>query len=218
MLNILQTSSVLVVSCVLLSACQSFQHCSQQETQCFKPTKNALTQQAPKQFNAQYEYMRLTLNGRVAWLAKGANDAFATSVYYSADKNVFKWSHGRLVSVQQPPLVWHEQILPQFNWSAIVQNSSPVSFARTIDRVDGTISVKETRQVQRATAPAHHAFVGQAESLIWLHESTVNPNNKRDDFDSWYAFLPNALNEPVYGQQCISSTYCLTWQKWKATP
>lgn len=61
-------------------------------------------------------------------------------------------------------------------------------------------------------APAVSVLVTEDE-----YESATELIRSRATFDSWYAFDSNNMNKPVYGQQCISKRYCLSWQVWKTS-
>lgn len=209
---------LILVSVLALSACQSKNGCLQNDTHCFA-SSNALLSSLfnknstpPPTLNPQFQYMRLTINGQVVWLAQG-DDTDNQKVFFSADRSVFKWTNGRLTSVTLPTIDWRERTVPPFQWAG----NLPYQFYREVDTTDGKIAVPEQRQLQRHPTPAHHAFYGDASQLIWLHEQTLATTPTLSDqptFAGWYAFDSADMTEPVYGQQCISKEYCLSWQVW----
>lgn len=207
---------IILMSALSLSACQSFIGCSQDDVRCFKPHRSSIQQQ-PSTLNPEFNYMRMMLNGQVAWLAQGATDVWSgmpQDVYYSADRNVFKWSQGRLNAVEHSAFSWREYELPVIDWQQVLQQ--PSTFTRQLDLADGTLAVEEQRELKTSVAPKHHAFIGDSSSLTWVHERTIQSQATHMHFDSWYAFQPDGI-EPIYGQQCISHQHCLTWQKWNIT-
>lgn len=213
-LKYLQHCFILCLMGFLFTGCQSFTGCSKDEVRCFKPHRSYLQQNHP-QFNPDFNYVRVMFNGQVAWLAQGATDVTINApeqVYYSADSNVFKWSQGRLSEIEHSAFSWREQNTSVLEWQNILQQPN-TTFTRHLDLVDGAISIQEQRQIQPSVEPKYHAFVGDTSRLIWLREYTLNPVKHRQNFDSWYAFYAESV-EPIYGQQCISTQYCITWQKW----
>lgn len=203
--------SVLFLTVSTLTACQSFVGCQHNDSSCFKPHRSQ--QQQSTQLNPNFNYIRMTLNGQVAWLAQGATDITENApeaVFYSADRNVFKWSQGRLSAVEHSAFSWREQKLPVLDWQNIRQQKT--QFSRQLDLVDGTLSLQEQREIQPSHAPRFHSFVGDANTLQWVRETTIHPTTQTY-FDSWYAFQSDSV-EPIYGQQCISAQHCISWQKW----
>lgn len=204
--------SVLLSSCIMLIGCQTT------PSSWFHPFHKASQTQhdAVPTLNADFQYKRLTINGNVFWLAQGAVDQWTkphTQVYYSADRNVFKWANGRLHSVNNGQTQWREHQVAQINWRDFpkLQNAH---FTRHLDQTDGKRNVVQKRQIQVVPAPAVHAYVGKTTGLIWLHEfsDTATPSSYNDDI--WYAIDPNHPQQPIYAQQCIAKKQCFTWQDW----
>ncbi len=212
-------AGLLVVSSVLgLSACQSTTGCAENSTKCFGATKTVFkAKEAPPNLNPQFNYMRLVMNGHTLWLAQGSIEpwpAANTKVFYSADRSVFKWSNGRLTSVTTPLLDWREHLLQSINWST----AKPFKISRDVDNIDGIGAMTEQRELSLVSAPKHHGYIGDDATLVWVHEYTVpqsQVSQSYPSYDNWYAFEPHNMNEPVYGQQCISKRYCLSWQVWE---
>ena len=212
-------AGLLVVSSVLaLSACQSTTGCAENSTKCFGATKTVFkTKEAIPDLNPQFSYIRLIINGHTLWLAQGSTEPWPvanTKVFYSADRSVFKWSNGRLTSVTTPLLDWREYLPQTINWSAI----KPFKFSHDVDNSNGAVAITEQREISHVSAPKHHGYVGDDTTLVWVHEYTVSQSQVSQSYpsyDNWYAFESHNMNEPVYGQQCISKQYCLSWQVWK---
>ena len=212
-------ASLLVVSSVFgLSACQSTTGCAENSTKCFGATKTVFkNKEAAPGLNPQFNYIRLIMNGHTLWLAQGATEPWPvanTKVFYSADRSVFKWSNGRLTSVTTPFLNWREYLPQTINWSA----AKPFEFSRDVDSSNGAVAMTEQREMSHVSTPKHHSYVGDGTTLVWVHEYTVlqsQVSQSYPSYNNWYAFESHNMNEPVYGQQCISKQYCLSWQVWK---
>ncbi|MDO4223410.1 MAG: hypothetical protein Q4D05_05200 [Acinetobacter sp.] len=207
---------------LLLSACQSGSGCTQGQSSCFKVAAKAKVSDAT--LNSQFQYVKLSLNGNVVWIAQGAVDQWPvanTAVYYGADRSVVKFANGRLKSLITQELSWKETQAPQVNWSYFKQdNAKAMQFQRQIDTIDGVSALQEQRQLQRIAAPKHHAYSGDSQALVWVQETTLQSNAAKKRvayFDTWYALHPDHA-EPVYAQQCLSAKHCITWQQWRKTP
>lgn len=206
---ILPSSLALTTLCLFLAACQTKVGCTDDQTRCFAQQKNT----DASQLNPQFNYIKLVFNGRVFWIAQGAQTA-QSSVYYSADGSVLKWSNGRLSAITSPDFKWREANVSHIDWSQFLKsNPAPYYLTRSIDTVDGVLSRQEQRQITRIEMPKHHQYTGDTSHLIWLHETTSNTVNYKT-FDTWYA-LDSRTGVPVYGQSCISTEQCLSWQKWE---
>ncbi|SUD91952.1 Uncharacterised protein [Psychrobacter phenylpyruvicus] len=217
---------LIVTSAFSLFGCTVKTGCSESSTKCFSTSKGAIKGNVVfsnnpdrPQLDPNFNYIRLNMNGHIAWLAQGASDQWPsvnTEVFYSADRSIFKWSNGRLIAVTTAEYDWREHIIYPLNWSA----QKPQQFMREIDTVDGITAVRERRELSSSGAPEHHNFVGDKTTLNWIHEYTISKSptmQAQPTFDSWFAFDSNNMNKPVYGQQCISKRYCLSWQVWKSS-
>lgn len=217
---------LIVTGAFTVFGCTTKTGCSESNTICFGTSKGIITgnnvsknsADMPK-LDPNFNYIRLNMNGHIAWLAQGANDQWPSlnnEVFYSADRSVFKWSNGRLITVTTPEYDWLERTVYPLNWSA----HNHQQFMREIDTVDGITAVRERRELSSNGTPERHDFVGDKTTLNWVHEYTISASptmQAQPTFDSWYAFDSNNMNKPVYGQQCISKRYCLSWQVWKTS-
>ncbi len=197
--------------------CSAKTGCTGERTQCFAASTGFLKNNTQNPALTQnFNYMRVSMNGQVVWLAQGATDqwpAADTKVYYSADRSVFKWANGRLISVTTPEYNWREHTRKPINWAAV----KPFKFIRDIDTVEGLTAKKEQRQLTSSVIPNHDSYVGDKTPLLWMHETGIATSAAMRDspsYDNWYAFKINDLSEPVYGQHCLSKNYCLAWQVW----
>lgn len=211
---------VMVASLLGLTACQSTTGCTAENTKCFSDTKKVFkSKHKTPELNPQFNYIRLIINGHAVWLAQGPTEpwpAANTKVFYSADRSVFKWSNGRLTSMTTPLLDWREYLPQAINWSI----TKPFKFVRNVDNSNGIAAITEQREIHPLSTPEHHSYVGDNTTLVWVHEYTVSQSQVSQfypSYDNWYAFESDNMNEPVYGQQCISEQYCLSWQVWKTS-
>ncbi|WP_156819147.1 hypothetical protein [Psychrobacter lutiphocae] len=236
--------AITVGSILGLTACQSTTGCVAEQSKCFNPPKALFKDKTPPPaLNPQFNYIKLIMNGQTLWLAQGVTQQWPvanTQVFYSSDRSVFKWANGRLIAVTTPLIDWREHLPQAINWPA----QKPFQFQRYVDRIEGILALPEFREVNESLPPAHHSYVGDEANLVWVHEYSVHQkadtqsyrsqadipskaskllqqltgtsksNQAYASFDAWYAFEFQNMKTPVYGQQCISKQYCLSWQVW----
>jgi hypothetical protein len=130
---------------------------------------------------------------------------------------------------------WHGvQIPPLPSWSALATESSTLSWTRVRDVMPGyRYGVKDVLALRPVASPQKTRLVErESASLKWFEERFVGeeqwprlPLARRDDTLS--TALPPALyaveirdgREVVtYGEQCLSTSLCFTWQRWPASP
>lgn len=208
--------AAVVGSTLTLSACQSIQPCINGNLSCFPSTQKKALQ---PNLNPQFNFIRFSLNGNIAWLAQGSQDNFpkpVTEVYFSNDGSVSKWANGRLIYLKTPLIRWSENQSDHIQWTSFLQDSTQnTTFTRQIDTAENIFSVNEQRKLSKINEPKRHNYVGNTKNLIWLHETTITSHTNKaiKSYDSWYAIL-RTTGQPVYGQQCISKQQCISWQKW----
>src|SRR5450759_1576231 len=76
--------------------------------------------------NPNFRYLRVTIGGRVVLLALGYLDSHPQGpieVWYSAEREVLRLQHGRLVGAVGLTTEWRDVSLPELpSWSAVVRD------------------------------------------------------------------------------------------------
>lgn len=165
--------------------------------------------------NPAYRYMKVSANGKDAFLVLGYIDRDAVTgkpveVWYSADKEALRLNDGRLVGLASTPMEWYVMRLPADmpSWREI---NGPVDYQRERDEMPGyRIGVLDKIQLRPTAAPQQSRLTGYSPSqLSWFEE--VGGEHGR-------ALFAIQNGRPVYGEQCLSSSLCLTWQPWPPQP
>lgn len=185
--------------------------------------KRGKTADEPK-LNPNLRYLRVTIGGRVAYLALGYLDPHpqgTIEVWYSGDREVVRLLNGRLVGATGLATEWRSVALPELpTWSVIAASRQSMTWIRTRDVMPGyRYGVRDSLELIVTRAPARSALQGvDPATLIWFEEHIVGEAPKD-------AALPPARYAVqmktegavvVYGEQCIAADTCFTWQRWPA--
>lgn len=163
-------------------------------------------------------YLRLTANGKVALMVLGYTDASADGrpieVWYSAMGEVLRLQQGRLKGLVGAPVEWREVSWPGGlpAWPQVLSaGAATPPYLRHRDEMPGyRLSVQDTLRLEPVAAPRGTELKDvPAAALRWFQESpddgTLPPAR--------YAVRGDTA-EPVYGEQCLTTALCLTWQTW----
>ena len=176
--------------------------------------------------NPQYQYLRITANGKPALMVRGTASPAALaqggSTWYSADKEVLELNQGRISLALGTPVEWRSV---KAAWPAWPQTNEAVFYQRQRDvTAPVRYGLNERMRLQK---------LAQGQPRFWLQPAgkAVLPADL-----SWYsetmepqqgggAALPVALfgvqgsgaqARVVYSEQCLSATVCLSLQEWPA--
>ena len=186
--------------------------------------------------NPEIRYLRVTVSGRAALMALGYTENHPLGpieVWYSAEREVLRFQNGRLVGAVGLTTEWREATLPAFPpWSALATATSPFRWTRVRDLMPGyRYGIKDMLSLRVISDPARGELRGlDPDSLTWFEErAELEPLARVSAFfDNSIAgdlALPAARyavdlrlgqGTVVYGEQCLSRTLCLTWQRWPA--
>lgn len=163
---------------------------------------------------AGFDYLRVSVNGKPVWLARGYTDPAeggVVSVWYSAQAEVLRLQRGRLAGLVGTPTSW---VRVEGIGTAPPGPDLPDSGAtwqRRVDQMPGhQWALQDTLQVRRIGPPADTQLAGLSPNdLVWVEEV----DTRRRLPPSRYAWKPGQA-DPVYGEQCLKSDFCLAWQRW----
>jgi hypothetical protein len=175
-----------------------------------------------------FTYLRVTLGRSVGIMWRGSTEpsrAGLVEVYYSSAGDVLRLSDGRLVGALGMPVEWRRVVDAAPPWNTLLQAREPVAFVRVRDVMPGYRSdVRDNLVLVRIAAPGRSALRGvDAESLTWFEER-ARPAGLRLPGASFEALPParyaldlsGAQPVVVYSEQCLTSDFCFTWQRWTA--
>jgi hypothetical protein len=186
----------------------------------------------PIALNPSFRYLRVTVAGRVVFLALGYTDSTpdgAVQVWYSAEREVIRLRDGRLVGATGLTREWQAVTIPPMKpWKELASLREPLRWHRVRDVQPGyRFGVVDALELKRIEVPSGARLVGvDATRLAWFEEqmkaTTVDRPGSVNPTD---AILPPAkyaidVDDPdgkfVYAEQCLAMDLCLTWQVWSA--
>ncbi|MDX8379213.1 MAG: YjbF family lipoprotein [Gallionella sp.] len=175
-------------------------------------SQDALPQ--PK-LNPKLSYLRVAIAGRVAFMVLGYVDSTpqgSVEVWYSAEGDVLKLRDGRVVGVSLKRGVnWLSVTFAHLpKWDAI---GDQASFERTHDESPGyRYGIKEKMMIRRINPPEDTQLKRvPVSSLVWYEESVEGGGVGRP---SRYALGRDDAHQVVYAEQCLTSKFCFSWQRW----
>ena len=184
--------------------------------------------------NPNFRYLRVTIGGRVVLLALGNLDSHAQGpieVWYSAEREVLRLQHGRLVGAVGLTTEWRDVVLPELpSWSAAARANQATLWTRTRDVMPGyRFGVKDALSLRVVAEPKRSALKGlDPQRLTWFEErfesgpvaglAAIFGNGSRADIPlppARYAVdLQGGAKTVVYGEQCLAPELCFTWKRW----
>jgi len=175
-------------------------------------------ERSESRLNPALSYLRVMVGGSEALLVLGYVDPSAhgpVQVWYSGDSNVLRLSAGRLVGASIKGVV---------DWSGVAFEHLPdwqvvgarADFVRRRDVSPGyRHGLRDEMRIERVAPPDDSNLVGiSPASLSWYEERVVGGPD--DGLMARYAVAQTGQlgAKVVYGEQCLTREYCLSWQHW----
>jgi hypothetical protein len=172
--------------------------------------------------NPNFRYLRVTIEGRVAFLALGNEDSHPQGpieVWYSAEREVLRLQNGRIVGATGLTTEWRNVALAGLpSWSAIASAGESVRWTRTRDVMPGyRIGVPDSLRARVVPPPARSQLQGvDPNGLTWFEEQAEADANALPR--ALYAVdLRDGKELVVYSEQCLVPALCFTLQRWSAS-
>jgi hypothetical protein len=211
----------LIVGCLvlLLAGCQSNMGGAVQML------RDAVWGKPPPQSAAldpAFRYLRVTAGRQVVFMALGYVDPHPqgpVEVWYSAEREVLRLQHGRLVGAAGTRTEWRAVRLPVLpSWRALAERGAPLAWVRTRDVMPGyRFNVRDDLLLQPIAPPARSALQGIAPASLQWFEETLAADAALALPPARYAIDPAVDDgQVVYAEQCLAVDLCLTWQRWRA--
>ena len=184
--------------------------------------------------NPNFSYLRITLGGRVAFLALGGVDPHPdgpVEVWYSALREVVRTQNGRIVGVTGFKTEWRNVLVAGApSWGTASQAQQFLQWVRVRDVMPGyRYGVRDELALSVVTAPVRSELKDvDPRALTWFEE------RMRSDVGHLASLMPGGVGENplpaaryavdlrggketvIYGEQCIAPDICFTWQRWSA--
>lgn len=171
-----------------------------------------------------FAYLRLSIAGRVLFLARGSIDPSAqgpVEVWYSSEREVVRLQSGRVVGVVGTANEWRSVLLPALpSWRSLAAQEQ-FSWIRVRDVMPGYRLGVTDSVVTRLIEPPPKTQLKDIDpkSLTWF-EDRIDANGFEDSETlppAHYAVaLSQSVEQVIYGEQCLGPTVCFTWQRWPA--
>ena len=173
--------------------------------------------------NPNLRYLRVTVGtDRVVLMVLGYLEPTPQGpieTWYSSEGEVLKLQKGRVLSTAGMAVDWRAtQYTGLLPWPDMVQRMSS-EFGRQTDQMPGyKFGKQETVSIAVVPAPTNANLVGMAPSNLRWYEETVRGTSHGLPSARYALRLSTSGPVVVYGQQCFSNDFCISWQPWPATP
>ena len=165
--------------------------------------------------NPNIRYLRVHINGRVVLLALGYIDSHvlgSIEVWYSAKGEVLRLQNGHLLSLTGSSDEWRASELSSMpDWPLV--NALPITYTRSRDVMPGYhFGVFDRLSLRAVSIPTQSRLVAIAPTTLrWfeaLEERQALPPAR------FAVMLIAGKDVAIYGEQCVSTSVCLSWQHW----
>ena len=175
--------------------------------------------------NPAFSYLRVSLQGNVAYLALGSIDPHPqgdTETWYSASGEVLRLREGRIAEILGTVVEWRDvRVAGWSGWdAALAAGAGGVEWTRQRDVMPGYRYQVNDRLQLRPVAPPSRSLLQRVplSSLRWFEERRLGPL-PRDNIEAlpparFALEVVDGRARVVYGEQCLRADFCLAWQRW----
>lgn len=178
-----------------------------------KQTTQAAVAKAP--LDPAFQYLLVTVGGKSFLMARGGMEPSPdgpVELWYTGNREVIRMQNGRIISAAGTPVEWSDvRLSSQPAWSGI---AGPTRIERRRDVMPGyRFGLEDALTVAPIAPPARTAFYGAVPGdLHWFNEVSAGPYALPA---SRYAVrFDGNRTEVMYGEQCLSESFCFSWQRW----
>lgn len=190
--------------------------------------------------NPALRYLRVTIDGQVSLFVLGELDAdprdaarpagapnVPTEVWFSGLREVLRLRDGRVMGVSGVSPEWRNvELRGAPAWAQLAGRSDVVVYSRLRDAMPGYhYGINDQLTLRHTAPPARSQLAGlEAKNLVWFEETVAaQPSTNAPSSYSSVTALPPARYAVelragqatvVYGEQCLATTVCFTWQRW----
>ena len=172
----------------------------------------------PEKLNRSLRYLRVVASGGVSLLVLGyveANPLGPIEVWYSSKAEVLRIQNGHIVGLTGTTVEWrHVSLSTLPPWYGT--DSTSTRYVRTRDVMPGYLfGTIDQLDFRLTSAPPNSNISARpfalAQNLKWFEAREVNNQLPPARFA---VETTNGVSTAIYGEQCFSLTYCLSWQTW----
>lgn len=185
--------------------------------------------------NPAFRYLKVTSYGRASYLVLGyveeSGQQAPLEVWYSAKGEVLKTQAGRLAGTLGLETDWREVALSGApSWAEVLGSKQVLTYQRRRDLMPGyRANVLDTLQLQEVPANMALSNAGAltkhlaAKDVRWFQEvasplsaqSAQSSSNASSLPAAWYALRQGQV---IYTLQCLSPSFCLSFEPWSPSP
>jgi hypothetical protein len=165
--------------------------------------------------NPKYRYLRVQIDERAIFMVLGYIDQTPNGpveVWYSSESDVLRLRDGRVVGANiKRGVNWLSVYFTNFpSWNMVGEQAE---FERIRDESPGyRYGIKERLLIHPIPPPGDtNLQLVSTKSLTWFEEIVRGDEVIRP---ARYALSQDGENRVIYGEQCLSSAYCFSWQTW----
>lgn len=220
-----------VLACAAALLLGTLQGCASNQAAAFSAVRMMLPGGMPgvdanHPLDPRYRYLRVTVNGVALLMVLGYVDDTASGspvqVWYSAHGEVMRLRDGRLAGLVGTPVEWREVRWPDGlpAWTEVGRTALPV-YPRVLDEMPGYHLGQSVKlRLEPTSPPDDSAWVGAVPpDLQWYRERPVQGRAHAALYAVRHLVRQGSTTaEPVYGEQCLSAEFCLSWQSWPPYP
>ena len=172
--------------------------------------------------NPDYRYLRVSTPERAFLMVLGYVDTSPdgdVQTWYGKEGQVLRLRQGRILSSKGFPVDWTTVTYKDLpDWTTATSRPR-VRFVRYRDEMPGyKVGVFNIVTLRRIEPPTDARLSGiPPSSLLWVEETTdISPRGRPS---ARYGLkMIGERYGVVYGEQCLSTQFCMAWQTWPATP
>lgn len=164
----------------------------------------------------RFNYLRVQIDRREIFMALGYVDSYPdgpVEVWYSASAEVLRLRDGRLVgATMNRGTDWLSVFFTNLpRWEQLGEQAS---FERSRDISPGyQYGIREKMLIQRIPQPSDSQLqLIPASSLTWFEESAEGKGGLPPA--RYGVSMASSVPQVMYAEQCLSSEFCFSWQKW----
>jgi hypothetical protein len=172
--------------------------------------------------NPNLRYLRVSTQGRTALMVLGyvdPTDSGPIETWYSREGEVLRLQHGRLVGTAGLAVDWRAVRYTGLPAWPEMAGRAAAEFERQRDEMPGyRFNVADKVALRQVRAPSNAALAGlKAADLVW-YEETVLATGRPLPSARYGLRDKDGVRTVVYGEQCLSAQFCMSWQTWPAQP
>jgi len=168
--------------------------------------------------NPNLRYLRITVQDRSILMVRGYTEQHTAGnidVWYSSKGEVIRLQNGRIIGTAGLETDWlNVSYLSLPSWQSLSEVSS-ATYYRERDQMPGyRFGIKESLAIYRTPPPSNSKMVKMvANKFRWYEEASHNTPNKLPSARFAIQNIDGVL-QVAYGEQCLTDSYCLSWQLW----